>query len=197
MAPRSRGRELLDAAVRYALANVALVTPRLLSRPTPCSDWDLELLLDHLAESMAVLHEAVATGGVAAHLAPAHPTSEPDSVARLRTQAANLLAAWAVAGPALRSVSIAGRELAAGTVALTGAIETTVHGWDIGVACGAYRPVPPGLATILAPIAPLLITPGIRPGLFADPVMLPGPDCPGDQLIAFLGRRPLLAAARA
>jgi hypothetical protein len=46
----------------------------------------------------------------------------------------------------------------------------------------------------LLPIAPLLITPGTRPGLFADPVRLPGPAGPGDQLIAFLGRHPGLRA---
>jgi hypothetical protein len=36
---------------------------------------------------------------------------------------------------------------------------------------------------------------GIRPGLFADPVRLPGQIDPGDQLIAFLGRHPGLLAA--
>ena len=74
--------------------------------------------------------------------------------------------------------------------AVTGALEITVHGWDIAVACDARRPVPPGLAAVLLPIAPLLITQAIRPGLFADPVRLPGPACPGDQLVAFLGRQP-------
>ena len=80
-------------------------------------------------------------------------------------------------------------------VAVTGAIEITVHGWDISVACGAARPVPPGLAAILLPVAPLLVPPGTRPGLFADPVWLPGPAGPGDQLIAFAGRHPRLQAA--
>jgi hypothetical protein len=42
----------------------------------------------------------------------------------------------------------------------------------------------------LLPIAPLLITPGTRPGLFADPVRLPGPARTADQLVAFLGRQP-------
>ena len=78
----------------------------------------------------------------------------------------------------------------------TGAIEITVHGWDISVACGARRPVPQGLAAVLLlPIAPLLITPDTRPGLFADPVLLPGPAHPGDQLVAFLGRQPRRPAA--
>ncbi len=79
-------------------------------------------------------------------------------------------------------------------VAVTGAIEITVHGWDISVACGARRPVSPGLAAVLLPIAPLLITPGTRPGLFADPVRLPGP-APRDQLVGFLGRQPAPPAA--
>ena len=73
---------------------------------------------------------------------------------------------------------------------MTGAIEITIHGWDISVACGARLPVPPGLAAVLLPIAPLLITPGTRSGMFADPVRLPGPASLGDQFVAFHGRQP-------
>jgi uncharacterized protein (TIGR03086 family) len=111
-------------------------------------------------------------------------------VARLRGQAARLLDACATARPAARRVAIWDGELTASMVAVTGAIEIAVHGWDISVACGARRPVPPGLAAVLLPIAPLLITPGTRPGLFADPVQLPGPASLGDRLVAFLGREP-------
>jgi hypothetical protein len=57
------------------------------------------------------------------------------------------------------------------------------------------RPVPPDLAAVLLSIAPLLITPGTWPGLFAGPVRLPGSASPGDKLIAFLGRHPRLQAA--
>ena len=63
-------------------------------------------------------------------------------------------------------------------VAAAGALEITVHGWDIAVACGSHRPVPPGLAAVLLPIAPLFITPGTRAGLFADPVPVPGGPAP-------------------
>jgi uncharacterized protein (TIGR03086 family) len=197
--PLSRGRELLKAAVSYAPGGAAPGgaapgTSQFLSRPTPCSEWDLEMLLDHVRDSIAMLHEAIATGGASA-AAPDYRGRGPDPVARLRRQAAGLLAACAAAGPAERRVVIGDRELSVSMVAVTGAIEITGHGWDISVACGACRPVPPGLAAILLPIAPLLITPGTRPGLFAGPVRLPGPACPGDQLVAFLGRQPRPPAA--
>jgi uncharacterized protein (TIGR03086 family) len=187
----SRAVELLESAVSYALAGAAMATPQLLSRPTPCLGWDLETLLDHLADSIGVFHEAIATGSVGADLA----RPGPDPVARLRGQAVGLLAACAACGPAERLVAIGDRELSASMVAVTGAIEIAVHGWDISAACGPSRPVPPGLAAVLLPVVPLLITPGTRPGLFADPVRLPGPVGPGDQLVAFLGRRPRLPAA--
>jgi hypothetical protein len=166
VAPLSRELELLDAAVSYALAGAGMATPQLLSRPTPCPGWDLERLLDHLRKSIGALSEAIATAGAGASAAPPHPGPGPDPVA------------------------VGDRELTASMVAVTGAIEITVHGWDISVACGTPLPVPLGLAAVLLPIAPLLIIPATRPGLFADPVRLPGPAGPGDQLVAFLGRQP-------
>jgi len=196
MAPVSRGLELLESAVRYALAGAALGTPPLLRRPTPCRGWDLETLLDHLSDSIGVLYEAITVGDAGLSAAsPGYPGPGPDPVARLRGQAARLLGACAAAGPAERRIAIRDRELTASMVAVTGAIEITVHGWDIWVACGARWPVPPGLAAVLLPIAPLLITPDTRPGLFAAPVRLPGPASPGDQLVAFLGRQPRPPAA--
>ena len=197
MAPLRKGLELLESALGYALAGARMVTPQLLSRPTPCVGWDLETLLDHVSDSIEVLHEVIATAGADAGAAPlGHPGLEPDPAVRLRGQAARLLGACAAAGPAERRVAIGDRQLTASMVAVTAAIEITVHGWDISFACGIGRPVPPGLAAVLLASAPLLITPETRPGLFADPVRLPGPACPGDRLVAFLGRHPRLAAHR-
>ena len=96
----------------------------------------------------------------------------------------------AAAGRAERLVAIGDRELTVNVAAAAGAIEIAVHGWDISAACGARQPVPPGLAAALLPLAPLLIPRTTRAGLFADPVPVPEAACPGDRLVAFLGRRP-------
>jgi uncharacterized protein (TIGR03086 family) len=195
MIPPGSGRELLDAAVSYTLAGAAMAAPAQLSRPTPCTSWDLRTLLDHLSDSIGELTDLIGNAGTGAPAAPPGPWPEGDPAARLRGQAAQLRAACATPRAATRLVAIGDREITASMVAVTGAIEITVHGWDIFSACGTYRPVPPGLASALLPAAAMLITPRTRPGLFADPVRLPGPARPGDQLVAFLGRQPLFPAA--
>lgn len=184
------GLLLLAAAVRYALASAGPVTAPMLSQPTPCTEWDLGALLDHVSDSAGVLHQSITAG--CAGVAPPPGDGRPglDPVRGLHRQTARLLATCVVAGPAQRLVAIGDRELTTNMVALAGALEITVHGWDISAACGPGQPVPPGLAAILLPLAPLLITPATRPGLFADPVPVPARASLGDQLLAFLGRQP-------
>ena len=184
------GGQLLASAVRYALASAGTVTPPMLSLPTPCAEWDLEALLDHVSDSADALDQAIAAGCAGLTPPPGDGRPGPDPVWSLRRQTARLLATCAAADPARRLVAIGDRELTTNMVALAGALEITVHGWDISAACGPGEPVPIGLAAILLPLAPLLITPATRPGLFADPVPVPAQASLGDQLVAFLGRQP-------
>ncbi len=146
----------------------------------------------HVSDSLGVLAEALQSGQVGAGPAPG---DEPDPVARLRRRARALLRACAPAERLERLVAIGDRELTVSVAAAAGAIEIAVHGWDISAACGARRPVPPGLAAALLPIAPLLVPRATRAGLFADPVPVPALAGPGDRLVAFLGRRPRVQAA--
>jgi uncharacterized protein (TIGR03086 family) len=196
VAQLTAGLVLLESVVSYALGAAGSATRQLLSRPTPCAAWDLEMLLDHVSDSIEVVDEAIAAGQVGRSEPPGHDGRKSDPIGRLRRQAASLRYTCAAARTDDRLVTIGDRELTARCVAVTGAIEIAVHGWDISAACGTGEPVPPGLAAVLLPIAPLLIPAGIRPGLFADPVRLAGPACPGDQLVAFLGRTPGVATAR-
>jgi uncharacterized protein (TIGR03086 family) len=190
VAPLSRGLELLESAVGYALASADLVTPPLLSGPTPCAGWDVRALLTHLGDSIAVLHQSLAGPDPAVPHPDTRAGRGADPVATLQRHAARLLADCAAAGSAECRIPVGSRALSASIVAATGSLEIAVHGWDVAAACGGSGPVPPGLAIVLLPVAQLLVPPGTRPGLFAGPVQLPAPACPGDQLVAFLGRHP-------
>jgi uncharacterized protein (TIGR03086 family) len=180
---------LLASAISYALAAVVQVAPEEMTLPTPCTDWDLEALLAHLAASMADLESALRTG----HLDPepddaATPDPDDDPVELLRDRAANLLfACYAHHGPD-RFVLVGGLPLPAGIVTCTGAVEIAVHGWDVRSATGRGGPIPPALATRMLRLSPLLVTG--REGLFGTPVQVPAQASPGDQLIAYLGRHP-------
>lgn len=190
MALRRSGLELLAAVVSYALATASTATPQQLRRPTPCAGWDLEKLMDHVSDSMEVINEAIAARQVRSDRPPGYDTRAADPIGRLHRQAAMLLHTCATTGPGDGLIAIRDRALTSRCVAATGAIEIAVHGWDISAARGSRQPVPAGLAAVLLPVAPLLIPARIRPGLFADPVRLAGPACPGDELVAFLGRKP-------
>jgi len=181
---------LLEQAISYAGRSVLDVTPALLPRPTPCPDWSLDLLLRHASESLAALHDATVTGQVA--LIPAAPDPGPaaDPARAFRNQAARLLAARAATGGRDQALRIGDLPLPAIALECAGATEIAVHGWDISQACGQRRPIPDALAASLLGVAPLLIPETGRGALFGPPVSAAARACPGDRLVAYLGRNP-------
>ncbi|NKQ58591.1 TIGR03086 family protein [Amycolatopsis sp. K13G38] len=179
------GVGLLERAVNYTLGSLLLVTPELMSRPTPCRAWNLADLLAHMNDSMLALHEAADIGHVALDV-PAAGGGDP--VATLRDRACQLLGAWA--NSERSEASVGGLALHTSILTSTGALEIAAHGWDVASACGRPRPIPPALAEELLNLVPLFVTDIDRPGRF-DPALAISQRAPGsDRLLAFLGRRP-------
>lgn len=195
---------LLERAISYALGNLHNVTQDALTRPTPCRQWDLRELLEHMYDSLAALQEASDDGHVALGPVPWHADPAANLVAALRSRAGRLLGAWARPGAGLEgggagtawagagpvTVSVGGVPAPAGLLAGAGAVEIAVHGWDVGQACGRPSPIPPQLATEMLALVPLIVTDADRPARFAEPVWLPAGASPGDRLVAYLGRPP-------
>ncbi len=185
------GVELLERAIGYTRGALALVTPEDLSRPTPCTGWDLRRLLGHMNDSLALLEEAGSAHRVCLAVVPDDPA---DPVPGLRARACQLLATWSAStGPG--QVSVDGRPLTTPVLTSAGALEIAVHGWDVAVTCGVRRPLPDALAAALLRVAPLLVTGEDRPGRFGVPLPAPAGAGPGDRLLAFLGRDPVASAA--
>lgn len=189
LAPLLGAVGLLERAIDYTLGNLDAVTPDCLTRPTPCRDWDLRALLDHLNDSLLALHEAAAIGRVFPDAGDYAGEPSADPVALLRDRATRLLGAWPAPVPR-KEISVGGLELTTAIVTTTGAFEVAVHGWDVTRACGQDRLIPATLAEELLDISPLLVTRADRPARFAAPVELPHGAAAGDRLVAFLGRRP-------
>lgn len=191
--PIGHGTSLLDRAVDYALASLRLVTPELMTRPTPCAGWDLRALLEHLDDAFLALSEAIVVGHVgfggpqASRPAPEPDISDaPHGVAP--EQQPGTPRSSRVAVPPV--VSVAGLPLETDIVTAVGAIELTVHGWDVAEACGQHHPIPPALATDLLEVVPRFVTDADRPVRFAASVPTGSRASPGDRLVAYLGRQP-------
>jgi uncharacterized protein (TIGR03086 family) len=198
------GIGLLERSVTYLLGNLHLLSrphlagPATLYRPTPCTGWRLAALLAHLDDGLLALREAAERGRVAPDplatwaggLAPADP------VERVRDHARQLLGAWVQAdarsgsaGTRPGPVGVAGARISAELLVGAGAIEVSVHAWDVAAACGYQRPIPAALAVELLDIAPLVVTGDDRPIRFAHPLSPPPGAAPGTRLLALLGRQ--------
>jgi uncharacterized protein (TIGR03086 family) len=177
------GVAVLERSISYTLGSLALVTPPLLIRPTPCPRWDLRDLLHHLGDSMAALQEAAARGTVSATPLPDADAVIPET----RARAVRLLGAW-TNGPCASTVRVDTAPLTAPVIAGAGAIEVTAHGWDVAQACGAPRPIPDDLADELLDLAVILIRPPDRPGRFGRALPVDPWAAPGERFLAFLGR---------
>jgi uncharacterized protein (TIGR03086 family) len=178
--------KLLQRAGDYAVSAVDTVTVGLLSQPTPCSEWDLRMLLEHATESVAALHEGLDSGRVG--LFSTVPYGIPaNPVLGFRACVARLVDEW-VAGHTVRTITVADRLIPLPLAAGVAAVEIAVHGWDIAQASGLDRPIPPALAMDLLAISTLLLSDGNRHPLFAPPVRARALAGPSEKLLAFLGR---------
>ncbi|GGJ02801.1 TIGR03086 family metal-binding protein [Streptomyces brasiliensis] len=175
--------ELLERSLAYALGSVAGVVPGSLGRATPCAAWDLGDLLGHLDDSVEALYEGL-TGG---RIGPFPSPAGGDAACGFRTRACALLGAWA-AGPGER-VLVGERALDVRVMAAVGAVEITVHGWDVAQAGGRPRPIPGALAAELLSVARCVVAAEDRGVRFAAPLTV-SPRAGADvRLLGFLGRR--------
>lgn len=179
---------LLQSAVRYTDACLQQVTSPDLTRPTPCSEWDLRELLGHMTESLVVLEEAVLDRAVL--LTPAAAPRVPsDPVAALRERACRMVRFWTRSADR-GAIRVGGAPLPSDVAAAAGALEVAVHGWDVSWSLGRPEPIPPELARELLFCAEVFVTDADRPSRFAAPLPVPPWAGPGERLLAVLGRGP-------
>lgn len=195
-APGFEGSALLERAVAYTRTSLHLVALADVTAPTPCTEWDLLTLLEHMHDSLTALTDAADIGYV--DLVPVREALQEQQpgrgharllVDRLKARACALLAAWAD-HPATGEVTVADHSLDADLLAAVGSLEIAVHGWDVARACGVDRPLPAALALELLDVVPLAVSDADRPARFAEPVAVPLHARPSTRLLAALGRHP-------
>lgn len=182
---------MLTEAARYLFQNLLLVREADLAAPTPCPEWDLRRLLQHIRASLAEVAGVLAARDVDEGT---RPTGDADPVGAVRAAIVDVVLASTSLPTGRRWCGIQGRRLPAKTVVHVGAIEMAVHAWDIGQACRIDRPIPSEIASALLWVSPPLARAGLAGRVFADPLPAPATATPSEQLLALFGRRPAPSA---
>jgi uncharacterized protein (TIGR03086 family) len=154
-----------------------------LTKQTPCREFDVAALTDHLLNSVTQI------GKAAGAELPARDSA--DTVERQIIAAARpALDAWHRRGLG-GTVPFGPREAPAGYLAGIFSLEFLVHAWDYAVATGRPISAPDALSEYVMGLAQRVITPDTRGSAgFDDPVDVPEDATALDRLLALTGRRP-------
>jgi uncharacterized protein (TIGR03086 family) len=126
-----------------------------LADPTPCTDWDVRALLNHLILWTSYSLEKRAQGeSVSEELMATDFAAQPDFAAGYRAQLDRALEAWADPAAWTRKLDVMGSATPASDVAALNLAEMILHGWDLAVATGQQYTVPePAAAAALDAIS--------------------------------------------
>ena len=189
--------DLLVAVLGELAPVVAGVTGSQRHDPTPCPDYDVAQLMDHVTGWLTTFAEGFADPDGRAPMASLDGySSPPDPAEAVRRAAATM-------EKALRD-GAAARPLKLGDAAMPGEMalgmilwEYQMHGWDLARATGQSFSPPSAAAEESLVFAPNMLTPDYQGEgkAFAPPVSVPADAPPLDRLLGLSGRDPAWSPA--
>jgi uncharacterized protein (TIGR03086 family) len=179
--------ERIDRATAFAAENVNRVRPDDLSKSTPCTKFDVRMLLNHMIGNLDMAATA-ARGEKASFPEGDQFGSDPGAAYEERRQ--DLLSGVRGAGALERDWELPFGTLAGSMMASILFMEHLTHGWDVAKATGQDTTMPGDLVTecmaLALPMDELLRTPGVC----GPAVRVPETASSQDKFIAFMGRTP-------
>lgn len=179
--------ERIERATAFASGKVGAVTPADLTKPTPCTDFDVSALLNHMLGGLAMLTTA-AGGGKAQMPEGDQFGSDPGAVYDERRSL--LLTALQDQGVLDRTWEMPFGPMAGETMADIAFMEHLAHAWDLATATGQDTTLPPDLVAECVEVVTPMDTMLRIPGVCAAAVSVPDGATAQDKLIGFLGRTP-------
>jgi len=164
----------MTAAAGAAARVVDGVRPEQFSGPTPCTEWEVRELLNHLILWTSHSLERRAHGeSVAPELTEKDFAASPSFAAEYQAQLDRAIAAWSDPAFWEREVPVMGASTPASDVAAMMIAELVLHGWDLAAATGQeYTVADNAAAAALAAVEANAELFRQYKG-FADPVAIP------------------------
>ncbi|WP_330174260.1 TIGR03086 family metal-binding protein [Streptomyces sp. NBC_01498] len=177
---------LLETASADALPVLRGVRDDQLTGPTPCPDYDVRGLLDHLFQ--VVTHFQVLAAKGEADFGAAPERLGDDRGERFAAELAVLAGAWAA--PGAEDGVTGAMDMPARTVGSMALGDVLLHSWDLARATGQpYEPDAAVVRMVSAEFAELVPT-GRKMGAFGEPRPVTEDATPFDSLLALTGRDP-------
>jgi uncharacterized protein (TIGR03086 family) len=190
--------EDLERACRSTSSMMSAVTEADLSRDTPCADWNVRTLIEHIVNS-AIFFGDVAEFGACPDDKEWPVFSDEDLPFAFAAQADRLEAAFAVPEAMDKPMMLPIGEVPGSTCIAVATGEIFIHGWDLAKATGQRTGLDPIVATALLDSVWIELCDQVRAS--DEPVFgaarVAASDTPlSDQLAAYLGRslEPLVPA---
>jgi uncharacterized protein (TIGR03086 family) len=165
--------ERIERATAFAEDKVAEVKPADMAKPTPCAEFDVKALLNHLIGNLGIL-ATVAKGERAERSEGDQFESDPLSAPGVLDRD------WVMPFGTLPGQTMGGIAF----------IEHLTHGWDVAKATGQDATIPTALVDeamrVVTPMGDFLRVPGV----FGPPLDVPDSASAQDKFVAFTGRMP-------
>ena len=180
--------QALDGAFDYAAGMVKGVRPEHLDAPTPCPEWDLRTLLQHMTGVVVDMGRGAAGEEL---LADRDGYELPDDLGgQFQTEVDRTLAAWRTRGLD-GQVDVGAGPMPAAAAISVNLVDTSTHGWDVATATGQDAALPEDLAATILGVAEGFVGPELRQAVGIGPALPVPDDAPAtDRLVAFMGRQP-------
>lgn len=181
--------EPLEQAIATTRAVLAGVSKDQLGAATPCAQWKVSDLINHIVGAQSFF----AAGAKGEPLAAGETDfTAGDFVAAFDDGAKQCVAAFSADGVMDKMLTLPFGQMPGSAFMGLAATDTFTHGWDLAKATGQSTDLDPELAAQLLSGARMAIQPGFRNpegNPFGPEQAAPGGACTADQLAAFLGRK--------
>lgn len=170
------------------------IEPSQLDDPTPCSDWSVRDVLNHITGGADMFAIAARDGAVPddqlGQLLGGDNLGD-DYQGAFRAAASRATEAFAPAGVLDKVITLPFGEMPAGVALDIAIFDVTTHAWDLAKATGQSTALDPEVLGAALELAQGMLSDEYRAmGLFAQPIEVPADAPTQDRLAAFAGRTP-------